>query len=52
VERHCAGIEEVVANMEKEFQQMQLKLVEMANQNKSEILNLEIAFNSATKSLR
>lgn len=52
VERHCAGIEEVIENMGKEFISMQDKLVEMADQNKSDILNLEMAFNTATKSLK
>lgn len=52
VERHCAGIEQAIENMQKQFLSLQTNLNEMGNQNKSDILNLEVAFNNATKSLR
>lgn len=52
VERHCSGIEEAIDNMQKQFINMQNNLNEMANNHKSDVLNLEVAFNNATKSLR
>lgn len=52
VDRHCAGIEEAIENMQKQFLALQTSLNDMANQNKSDVMNLEVAFNNATKSLR
>lgn len=52
VERHCAGVQEAIENMHKQFLSLQQNLIDKANQNKSAVLNLEIAFNNATKSLR
>ncbi|RNA29598.1 coiled-coil domain-containing protein [Brachionus plicatilis] len=52
VERHCAGVQEAIDNMQKQFLSLQQNLIDKANQNKSAVLNLEIAFNNATKSLR
>ncbi len=52
VERHCAGILEAIENTKKDFENTQNKLLEMAEQNKSDILDLEVAFTNATKSLK
>ncbi len=52
VERHCSGILEAIENTKKDFEATQNKLNEMAEQNKSDILELEVAFTNATKSLR
>ncbi len=52
VERHCSGVEETMGNMQKQYEGMQNKLVELATQYKADIYNLESDFVSATKSLR
>ena len=52
VERHCAGIEEVIEKMKRDFESMQERLVEMGEQNKMEVHNLEMAFNNANKSIK
>lgn len=52
VERHCAGVQEAIDNLHKQFLSLQQNLFDKANQNKSAVLNLEIAFNNASKSLR
>lgn len=52
VERHCAGIEEAIQNMQKQFLTMQNNLNDMAEQHRSSVIDMEVAFNSATKSLR
>lgn len=52
MERHCAGVDEAIENMKKQFNSVQSKLNDMATQNKSEILNYEMAFTNATKSSR
>jgi hypothetical protein len=52
VERHCAGIDEAIQNMQKQFLTMQNNLNEMAEQHRSSVIDMEVAFNSATKSLR
>ena len=52
VDRHCAGIEEVIENMQKQYEELQESLKEMAEKNKIEINNLEILFNNANKSIR
>ena len=52
VERHCAGIEEAIESMQKQFVSMQNQLNEQANQNRSHVLDMEVAFNTASKSIR
>lgn len=52
VERHCKGVEDAIQNMENKFLSMQTYLNEMANQHRSDILSLEVAFSQANKSLR
>lgn len=52
VERHCAGIEEIIENMKKNFVTMQEKLVEMGERNKIQLHNLEMAFINANKSIK
>lgn len=52
VERHCAGVQEAIDNLHKQFLSLQQNLFDKANQNKSAVLNLEIAFNNASKTLR
>ena len=52
VDRHCKGIEEAIKNMEKKFLSMQTYLNELATQHRSDVLNLEIGFNNANKSIR
>lgn len=52
VERHCKGVEETIAQIQKQYEEMQNKLIEQANQYKEDTANLEILFVHATKSLR
>ena len=52
MERHCVGIEEAIQNMQKRFASMQANLNEQANQNRAHVLDLEVAFNTASKSVR
>lgn len=52
VERHCAGIDDAIEGMKRDFIAMQNALNEMATQHKSDVLNMEVAFLSATKSLK
>ena len=52
VERHCSGVLEAIENTKKDFESTQNKLMEMAEQNKSDILEMEVAFTNATKSLK
>ena len=52
VERHCSGIEEAIEGMKKSFLIMQKNLNDMATQHKSDVLDMEVAFLSATKSLK
>ena len=52
VERHCVGIEEAIKNMQKQFVHMQDNLNDLANQHRSSVIDLEVAFNAATKAIR
>ena len=52
VERHCVGIEEAIQNMQKQFILMQDNLNDQANHHRSNVIDLEVAFAAATKSIR
>ena len=48
VERHCVGIDEAIQAMQRQFVTMQADLNEQANQNRSHVAYLEVAFNMCT----
>jgi hypothetical protein len=52
VERHCVGIEEAIQAMQRQFVAMQNELNDQATQNRSHVADLEVAFNTASKSIR
>lgn len=50
--RHCAGIDEVIQDLQAQYKSLQDSLKLTSSQNKSDMLNLEILFNNANKSIR
>ena len=50
VDRHCAGVEETIEKLKSNFEATQTRLADMSTQNKSDVLNLEVAFLNASKS--
>jgi hypothetical protein len=51
IDRHCAGIEEVIEGMQRKYEDLQDSLRDMSEKNKEEMANLEILFNNANKSV-
>ena len=52
IERHCRGVEETIESVQKQYEQMQNRLIDLAAQYKENMAVFETAFITATKSMR
>jgi hypothetical protein len=52
IERHCAGVEQVIEQMQRQYEELQDTLRDMGERNRDEMTSLEVLFNSANKSIR